>query len=130
MGEKRILVLADDPDLRALYRFVLQRGGGYASLEAHGKRSQVEAVLWDETYDLLLLEVLLSLFNGLRIITEARERLGPRFPIIAIGDHYDRELNDRALGAGADRVFHKPLDPHRLVDAVHELLGHGHVATR
>jgi len=38
VGEKRILVVADDPDLRALYRFVLQRHG-YASLTAHGKTS-------------------------------------------------------------------------------------------
>jgi len=130
VGEKRILVVADDPDLRALYRFVLQRGGGYASLEAHGKRSQVEAALWGEPYDLLLLEVFLSLFNGIRLIGEARERLGPHFPIVAIGGPFDHELKARALGAGADRVFHKPLDPHRLVEAVRELLGDGHVAVR
>jgi len=129
VGEKRILVVADDPDLRALYRFVLQRHG-YASLTAHGNRTQVEAVLWGESYDLLLLELLLSLLNGVRLIADVRERLGPRVPIVAIGGPYDHELQRRASDAGADRVFHKPFDPHQLVAAVDELLGHGHVASR
>ena len=114
---KAVLVVEDDPALRALLIRSLKENG----FEVHsaGSGVQMAAVLADTPVDLVLLDVMLPGPNGFDLCRDIRRV--SEVPIIMLsarGDESDRLVG---LELGADDYMSKPFDPKELalrVDAI------------
>lgn len=100
----RILVIDDEPDLRALLRVVLI-GGGYEVLEA-GDGLTGMRLLHVARPALVLLDIVLPGLNGWEVLRRIREI--SEVPVIVVSAQ-DREHDKvRGLDAGADDYITKP----------------------
>lgn len=115
----RILVVDDDPELRALLqRFLAEHG--FQVRVADGGRA-MDVGLQREPADLIVLDLMMPGEDGLTILRRLRER-GEGVPIIMLtarGDPVDRVLG---LEMGADDYLGKPFLPRELVARIHALL--------
>jgi two-component system OmpR family response regulator len=110
----RILVVDDDPHLREVVRFALERAG-YAVTEAADGAAALAAFA-AEPADLIVLDVTMPELDGLEVCR--RLRSGGAVPIVFLSSR-DGEL-DRVLGLelGADDYVTKPFSPRELVARV------------
>lgn len=110
----RILVVDDDPHLREVVRFALERAGHAVAEAADGAAAL--ASFDAEAADLVVLDVLMPELDGLEVCRRLRAR-GP-VPIVFLSSR-DDEL-DRVLGLelGADDYMTKPFSPRELVARV------------
>ena len=117
----RVLIAEDEPDIRDLLAFHLEREGFEVALAATGDEAlrQVSA----SVPDLLLLDLMLPLVNGLDVCR--RLRADPRtasLPIVMLtarGEELDRVLG---LELGADDYIVKPFSPKEVVARVRAVL--------
>lgn len=115
---KHILVVDDDPHIREVVRFALERAGfgvaeaadGKAALDAFAARSA----------DLVVLDILMPEMDGLEVCRELRRESD--VPILFLSSR-DEEV-DRVLGLelGADDYVVKPFSPRELVARVKGIL--------
>ena len=105
----RILVVDDDPSVRALLRDVLELEGhtvaeavdGYAALRA------VAA----ERPDCVVLDVIMPGMDGHEVLTRLRATAGGReLPVVMLTAAADDDTAWRGWSGGADRVLGKPFD--------------------
>jgi two-component system OmpR family response regulator len=106
-----ILVVDDDPHLREVVRFALERAGHRVSEAADGAAAL--ASFASEPAELVVLDVLMPELDGLEVCRRIRARAS--VPIIFLSSR-DDEL-DRVLGLelGADDYVTKPFSPRELV---------------
>jgi len=115
----RILVVDDEPSMRALMETVLKSAGhsvhtacdGLAGVEEH-----------EETpFDLIVMDSYMPRLNGADAIRQLR-RKDKKVRILAITGLTDVEhpLAD-AVRAGANRILEKPFHPHELLSTVAEM---------
>jgi CheY-like chemotaxis protein len=118
-----ILVVEDDPVMRALIGKVLKRAG-HAPLESEDAVVATE-LLEHERVDLIITDVVMPRKDGLEFIREVRQRW-PALPIIAVsggGDHLDGTYClkvARSLGAAA--TLEKPFEDQKLLAVVAEVM--------
>ena len=118
----RILLADDDPILRAT-------AGAYLTDAGHDVREACDGVaalqrLGQETFDLLILDMLMPEMDGLEVILEVR-RTGSTLPILAIssGGRMDvSSLLRPAAAFGATSTMSKPLLRDPLLMIVNSLL--------
>ncbi len=119
MPEARVLIVEDDPSIRAGLRDALGLSG-YSVAEAGDGRSGLEAVLAGGV-DLVLLDIMLPEIGGLQVL-ECIRRERPALPVIcltALGEPADRV---RGLRAGADDYIVKPFGVDELLARVEAVL--------
>jgi CheY-like chemotaxis protein len=117
-GQKRLLVVDDDPSVREMLGRVLV-GEGYAVREAADGATAIE-IAGAAQCDLVLLDLGLPGTSG----WDTLERLtatSPAMPIIIITGRSHQVLN--ALAAGVQALIQKPLDFARLLQTIQVLLG-------
>ena len=117
--QARVLVLDDEPELRALLQRYLTEQGFTVRTVAEGR--QLDRLLQREPFDLLVLDVMLPGEDGLAICSRLRA-LGETIPIIMLtarGDPVDRIVGREA---GADDYLAKPFDPRELLACIHAQL--------
>lgn len=121
MSEKpaRILVVDDDPELRALLqRFLTEHG--YQVRAADGGKA-MDAALQRDPADVIVLDLMMPGEDGLALLRRLRA-WGDQTPIIMLtarGDPIDRVLG---LEMGADDYLAKPFLPRELVARIAALL--------
>ena len=117
----RILVVDDDPHLREVVRFALERAGHSVVEAADGAAAL--ATFAREPADLVILDVLMPELDGLEVCR--RLRANGSVPIVFLSSR-DDEL-DRVLGLelGADDYVTKPFSPRELVARVKARLRRG-----
>jgi CheY-like chemotaxis protein len=112
-GRRRILVVDDTEEIRALLRRLVERWG-YACEEAFGGRSAL-ARLDAGAFALVLTDYDMADGDGLTLIRDVvrRGRTGaaPVTPIILVSGSATDDVCDEAVAAGADAVFRKPFEP-------------------
>jgi len=119
---KHILIVDDDPDLRALMVDYL-RNSGY-EISAVGDGKEMRAVLAEQSIDLLILDLMLPGEDGLSLLRWTREQNGPPIIIVsARGDETDRIVG---LEMGADDYLAKPFSPRELLARVGAVLRRSH----
>lgn len=130
LSGRRILVVDDEPDGRAMIGRLLQSYGADIA-EAAGARDAL-ALMASQPPDLLISDLGMPGMDGYALIGGWREREArrpasttgrpPRLPAIALTAYADGRVRDRALAAGFDLHLAKPVEPATLVARVLGLL--------
>ena len=119
---KRILLVDDDSDTRAVYRIILEHGG-YEVLEA---RDGAEAIRLsrDRHPDLILMDISIPVIDGweaTRILKADGNT--DRIPVIALTAHALPQDRVQAEAIGFDAYLAKPVEPSHVLQEVNRLLG-------
>ncbi|MBF0624840.1 MAG: response regulator [Magnetococcales bacterium] len=119
----RILIIDDDPGVRALLRAVLEGAGYQVAEESDGNRGVKR--YRREGADLVITDMLMPEKDGIEVITELRHH-NPQVKVVAIsggGRGLDAVFNlDMAQEFGALHTIAKPFSPFQVLEAVDKLL--------
>lgn len=121
---KRILIIEDQEDNRAILRDLLT-SAGYQFVEAINGVEGVAAAE-RERPDLILMDIQLPLLDGYEATRQIRAIDGLQTtPIIAVTSYALGGDEAKALAAGCNAYITKPFSPRRLLATVREFLGDG-----
>ncbi|WP_428560776.1 MAG: response regulator transcription factor [Solidesulfovibrio sp. DCME] len=120
---KTVLVVDDDPSIRALIRLYLE-GAGYGVREA-GDGRQAMRQLADQPPDLVVLDIFMPEMDGLEVLQQLREQCRS-CKVMAISGGSAKigmDLLGHATIFGADAVLEKPFDAETLLVKAAALIG-------
>ncbi len=114
----RILIVEDEPQLRALLRLYLERDG-YAVTDVGDGAAALDA--YDaQTPDLVILDLMLPRMQGETVLEELRDR--GSVPVLITSAKRSDADRIGGLRAGADDYLGKPFNPHELTARVAAIL--------
>lgn len=121
---KRILVVEDDQDLNILLRLMMKiKQSDWELLSATDGREALKRVEEFQP-DLILLDVMLPEMDGIAVCRKLRE--DPRWAqtsIVMLTALHDAKTRTKALDAGANDYWTKPIMPDELLSGILEILG-------
>ncbi|MGD0308723.1 MAG: response regulator [Acidobacteriota bacterium] len=118
-----ILIVDDEKDIIDLLTSLMRITDG--EIEIAGARSGVEALLiiGERKPDLLILDIMMPGMNGIEVCQRLKgSPVTQKIKIVAISGVPDPAIRQRALAAGADLFFPKPLDMISFRDSCFNLL--------
>lgn len=122
MGDKKILVVDDEPHVVTSLTFVLRKEGYDVSSASNGE--EAIAKVYESKPDLIFLDVMMPKKNGYEVCQELKSNPSCSdthiIMLTAKGQDVDRE---EGLNSGADEFMTKPFSPGGVVKRVKELLG-------
>lgn len=118
---KRILLIDDDDALRKLFGFVLRRQG-YQVDEAVNGQDGLDR-LDAEVPDLLVVDVMMPMLDGIRFLSIVRGDRGIDIPALVLTSMDRAGAESEIRAAGATDVALKPLSHTDLLARVQALLG-------
>lgn len=121
---KTVLVVDDDPSIRALVRLYLE-GAGYAVMEAGDGRLAMQ-ILAGQPVALVVLDIFMPEMDGLEVLQALREKCRRVCKVMAISGGSAKigmDLLGHATIFGADAVLEKPFGPEMLLGKVRALIG-------
>ncbi len=123
---KHILIADDDPHIREVIRFALEKAGMQVTLAEDGRQALQH--FQTLSVDLIVLDINMPEFDGLEVCREIRKTSD--MPILFLSSR-DEEL-DRILGLeiGGDDSVTKPFSPRELVARINVILKRIHVAPK
>ena len=119
----RILVIEDETRILDFLRVGLEAEGFVVDGAGDGATGLRLAVT--ESYDLVVLDLLLPRLDGLRLLTELR-RTGVEVPVLIVSARSDLRTKLRGFDLGADDYLAKPFSFDELVARVRVHLRRGH----
>jgi DNA-binding response OmpR family regulator len=111
----RILVIDDQPDVRAMISIVL-RVNHFEIVEAASGDAGLKE-FENSRFDLVIVDIFLQGTNGFDVITMMRERI-PDLPIVAISGMTTLDLFSESPELCNVVCLQKPFRPHQLVRAI------------
>ena len=121
-GNRRILVVDDEPHIRRVLEVILGSSGFEVVIASDGMQGLDN--LGREPVDLILLDLMMPGASGLEILSKIRanpDRANtPVIILTAKGQDTDREA---ALAGGANDFLTKPFSPRKLIARIEEILG-------
>lgn len=115
----RILIVDDEPGVRAFFERILSEDGYYVT--AVGTAHQAMRTLSDGEFEVVVLDFSLPDGDGLEIVRQIHSE-APHLPILAISGFMVGDMPTIALAAGATDTLAKPTTPRKLRNAVYRLL--------
>lgn len=112
--KRRVLIVEDDPDISMIEEAYLESAGFEVKVIVDG--AKVAALLEQERYDLILLDLMLPGKSGYEVCREIRDKVD--VPILMVTARTESVDKIRGLGLGADDYIAKPFDPAELVARV------------
>jgi two-component system, OmpR family, response regulator len=113
-----ILVIDDDPQIRALLEEYLAENGLRVSTASTGE--EMSKILGDEAIDLVVLDLRLAGEDGMAIVRSLREQSSiPIVMLTGVRDEADRVMG---LELGADDYLTKPFSPRELLARIRTVL--------
>ena len=109
--KNKILVIEDDADINTLLKKILECAGYEAETAFSGTEARLLLKL--NTYDLVLLDLMLPGLSGEELLTEIRKTL--RMPVIALTAKAGLSDKVNVLGSGADDYITKPFEKQELL---------------
>jgi CheY-like chemotaxis protein len=123
MSARRVLVIDDEEDIRAVSRMSLERVGGWEVLEADSGPRGVE-LAGAERPDAILLDAMMPDMDGPATIQQLKgEEATREIPVLFLTAKLQPSERERYVELGAAGVLAKPFDPMTLPDDVAGLLG-------
>lgn len=116
---KTILIVDDEPNLRATLALILQREG-YAVTTA-ADANEAHQFLQAGAFDLVFLDIKMPDKSGLTLLTEIRD-LYPDIPIVLLTAFASLESAIEAVRKDADDYLLKPIDPFQILERVRQIL--------
>lgn len=113
-GERRILIVEDDEDISMVEEAYLEAAGFRTAIVRDG--AEVSELMERETFDMILLDLMLPGKSGYEVCREIRDRVD--IPILMVTARTESVDKIRGLGLGADDYIAKPFDPAELVARV------------
>ena len=111
-----VLLVEDDADLRALAQTVLEYDGYSVAVAQNGADALRQ--LEDSQPDLILLDLMMPVMDGLTFLAERRRRrIGEEIPVLCLSAA-GQEMMAHAMRLGAKECLHKPADYGDLCDRV------------
>jgi two-component system alkaline phosphatase synthesis response regulator PhoP len=123
----RILLVEDEPALVITLTDML-KGEGY-EVDSSSNGSEARNRILRETFDLVILDVMLPGMNGFDICKAVREQ-GHSLPILMLTARDQTRDKVQGLRTGADDYLAKPFDPHELLARIEALLRRAPAQTR
>jgi two-component system OmpR family response regulator len=117
-GTGRILLADDDPSLREVVRYALDRAG-FEVIEAADGRAAVERFA-RHAIDLVLLDVLMPELDGIEVCRAIRKT--SQVPIVFLSSRAEEVDKILGLEMGGDDYITKPFSPRELVSRVRAVL--------
>lgn len=111
---KHILIIEDDSSIAELERDYLEASEFQVEIEADGRQGLERAL--NDSFDLLVLDVMLPGMDGFQLCREIRKV--KEIPILMVSARHEDIDKIRALGLGADDYIIKPFSPSELVARV------------
>jgi len=115
----RILVVDDEVQIRELLREAFDKRG-YATVSVPSSEQALER-LFQEPFDLVLLDMRLSAESGISILKKIKES-GSKIPVVIYSGALTAELEKEARIAGAREVLSKNIDVMQLAEQVAKIL--------
>jgi DNA-binding response OmpR family regulator len=115
----RIFIVEDDPVLADSLLFSMKRAGHVAGLAANG--AEAAAILVQESYDLVILDLGLPGMSGFQVLKRLREA-GNHVPVLILTAQDAIENRVKGLDLGADDYLTKPFDLSELEARMRALL--------
>jgi len=120
MSDAYILVVDDEPDIRALLKDVLEDEGYQVALA--GTVAEAKAQRRSRRPDLVLLDVWMPDGDGISLLKEWRDDEGLPCPVVMISGHGSVETAVDATRLGAYDFIEKPLSIDKLLITLHNAL--------
>jgi PAS domain S-box-containing protein len=120
-GVGTVLVVDDDPSVRALAESVLQEAGYTVELAENGLHAVERLRYLGDAVNLILLDLTMPQLGGAEAALELR-RLNPNIPIVAMSGYGDVEVMERFRGSEVDDFLPKPFRPDQLAAKVRDVL--------
>lgn len=115
-GQQSILLVDDEPVVRALLKVALEPTGSRLVEAADG--SEALEVAWRERPDVVLLDVGLPKLSGVDVCRALKTNPEPPRVILITGDAFADEVQE----CGADALLAKPFSPAALLEEVDRAL--------
>ena len=117
----RIIVVEDNEDNRRIMRDLLITAGFEVIEAVDGKEGL--SVAATERPDLILMDLQLPVFDGLEVTRRIRsDPVTRHIPVIAVTSYAMSGDNEKAIAAGCDAYFAKPVSPRALLAKIREYL--------
>ena len=117
---KTVLVVDDDPTQRRLLQAVLERDG-YAVVHAVNGGEAIDRMTKGGGADVILLDMIMPEMSGMECLAEMRSA-GVTTPVIVLTANGGIDTVVKAMQAGAQDFFVKPVGPERLLVGVRNAL--------
>lgn len=114
-----ILVIDDEPELLEQLSNILKKGHYTVTTAADGREGLEK--LWDDKYDLILLDIMLPHINGLELLKQIRSA-GMDTPVLMLTAKGDIDDKVAGLNLGADDYLAKPFSLAELLARIRALL--------
>jgi len=116
----RILLVEDEHSLSDAICEGL-RDNFFAIDQAFNGREALDKIEIEQTYDLIILDIMLPKINGLNLLKEMRKR-GVKTPVLMLTAKNSIDDKVESLSIGADDYLTKPFDFRELLARIHALL--------
>jgi len=120
---KNILVVDDEPGMRALFSFMLG-AKGYGVRTAGSGQEALQNVQ-SSPCDLVFLDVRMPYMDGLEIL-RALKQIRPNIPVIMMTGYAVEQLLDDAMREGAKGYLRKPFTVEELMNSIEGTLAQEH----
>jgi signal transduction histidine kinase/ActR/RegA family two-component response regulator len=121
VGRETVLLVEDDPAVRAVTSAILTRHGYHVYAAASGRQAlEIDARL-DGRYDLVVTDVVMPDMDGPKLAGRLRDKRG-LMRVLYMSGHAPTELRYRALMTGDDDVIDKPFSVRSFLSVVRDIL--------
>ena len=122
-GQKIVLIIEDEEDIRELYADML-RDGGYGVVEAADGDEGLKAAL-NEPWDIMLLDIMIPQLDGISLLRNVKNQEALKTkPILLLTNLGSEDLIAEAFELGADGYLIKAeITPDNIMDEVANFVG-------
>lgn len=123
MTQKRLLIIDDDPDIRAIAEMGLTMLTDWSVLKA-GSGAEGIAIASQEPIDAIMLDVMMPDMDGFETLKQLRSRAETEtIPVIFLTAKVQANVRRNLYAMGAHGMITKPFDPITLASQIAGFLG-------